>query len=185
MQIETLRLSLSRFEYSDVNALFSYASNPCVAKTTSWNPHVSVKDSASFIEFVNSRASLETGKVFWAWAIRKKEDSIAIGSIGFSQKSESEGRLDYALAESEWGKGIATEASVAIIDWAFKNLSGLKFIRSGGLSTNLASLRVMEKCRMRLEKRYRARFRKFNGEVREVTEYLITREEFMAICLES
>lgn len=176
--IRSSRLILSGFEESDAADVYYYASSPNVAKTVSWNEHTSEQDSRDFIRLVRSRSSLESGKVRVAFAIRKQEDQLAIGSISFDQHSMQEGRIDYALAETHWGKGIVTEAARAVIYWAFHYLPELTAVRSGGLSKNLASIRVMEKCGMRLDKRYSIRFPKFNNEKLEVSEYIVTRMEF-------
>jgi len=176
--LRTSRLLLSAFQSADAEAVYHYASNPNVAKTVSWNRHSSKEDSAGFIQFVRSKYCFKKGKLFHCWAIRKKEDAVAIGSISFIQLSERVGRVDYALSESEWGNGIVTEAANAVIDWAFQAILELQVVKSGGLSENAASLRVMEKCGMRLEKNYRVRFPKFNNEEREVSDYKVTREAF-------
>lgn len=52
--------------------------------------------------------------------------------------------LRYALARSAWGKGIATEASAAVIDDAFGRL-GKPAIIAGVVPHNLPSMRVMDR----------------------------------------
>jgi ribosomal-protein-alanine N-acetyltransferase len=176
--IKTTRLVLNAFRATDAQAVYNYASNPNVAKTVSWEAHGSIDDSLRFIKFTRDKCSFESGNIFHCWAIRKSDDDLAIGSISFSQPSEISGRIDYALAESEWGQGIMSEATLSVIRWGFDTIPQLRVIKSGGLSENTASLRVMEKCGMRLEKTYRVQFAKFNNEEREISDYCLTREEF-------
>jgi RimJ/RimL family protein N-acetyltransferase len=58
--------------------------------------------------------------------------------------------LGYRLARSAWGKGYATEATIAVRDHAFTSL-GMKRLIAIIDPSNLASVRVAEKLGMRFE----------------------------------
>jgi ribosomal-protein-alanine N-acetyltransferase len=156
--------------------VFAYARNPNVARTTSWVAHRSTADSQAFVDF----AKAQTAAPSWVWALRLRDDGVAIGSISLRIDAGDPGRahLDYALDERHWGRGLVTEAARAVVGWAFTNLGSLERVASGGLTENLASLRVMEKCGMRRVRVFRMRFRKF-GEAREVAAYEVTRADFL------
>ncbi|MEV4550548.1 GNAT family N-acetyltransferase [Nonomuraea wenchangensis] len=56
--------------------------------------------------------------------------------------------LGYRLHRAAWGKGYATEGSLALIDHAFGEL-GARRVFAQTMAVNLGSRRVMEKCGMR------------------------------------
>src|SRR5262249_23541092 len=143
---------------------------------TSWAAHRSRADSQAFVDFARARTAAPS----WVWAIRLRDDDLAIGSISLEIDAGDPGRarLDYALDEGHWGRGLATEAARAVTDWAFTSMASLARVASGGLTENLASLRVMENCGMSRVRTYRAYFRKFGAE-REVAEYEVARADFL------
>ena len=53
--------------------------------------------------------------------------------------------IGYWLSSDYWGKGYATEAVHALIDYAFTDL-GYDALHAGARVTNPASRRVLEKC---------------------------------------
>ena len=62
--------------------------------------------------------------------------------------TEDEPELGYRLRKSSWGKGYATEGSLALIDKAFAEL-GARRVFAQTMSVNRGSRRVMEKCGLR------------------------------------
>ena len=73
MILETERLILRRWEESDAEDLYKYASNPDVGPIAGWPPHQSLDESKDVIKNVFN------GKE--AYAICLKEDGKAIGAI--------------------------------------------------------------------------------------------------------
>lgn len=61
---------------------------------------------------------------------------------------ESDRELGYRLRKSMWGRGLATEGSLAIIDHGFGDL-GLERIWAQTMTVNNRSRRVMERCGLR------------------------------------
>jgi len=59
-----------------------------------------------------------------------------------------EPELGYRLRTSAWGRGYATEGSLALIDRAFADL-GARRVFARTMTVNLASRRVMDKCGLR------------------------------------
>lgn len=53
-------------------------------------------------------------------------------------------RLGYVIAESSWGKGIATELVAGLVEWAVAS-TGIVSISGGVAPGNLASARVLGK----------------------------------------
>jgi ribosomal-protein-alanine N-acetyltransferase len=148
----TPRLFLSPFTPADKDAVFEYASNPKVAATVTWHAHETTADSLAFIEFISSKINLDSERPFVAWAIRDPlQQNSAIGSMSFSQFSSIAGQIDYALAETYWGRGIMTEAATAVRDFSFQTYPKLVRLQATCLVENTGSRKVMEKIGMRFE----------------------------------
>jgi len=62
--------------------------------------------------------------------------------------------LGYALAQSHWGKGYATEAAQALIDWVFANTKAVR-IQAHCISEHATSMRVLQKIGMQHEGTFR------------------------------
>jgi ribosomal-protein-alanine N-acetyltransferase len=83
--------------------------------------------------------------------------------------------LGYWLGESYWGRGIATRAVRAIIQWAFESLA-LERIQARVFDSNVASCRVLEKAGFTREGRLRSSVLKLNL-VMDLLVYAILRDE--------
>jgi ribosomal-protein-alanine N-acetyltransferase len=79
-----------------------------------------------------------------------KEDGEFIGWCGLDHREPSQPNavLFYLLKKEHWGKGLATEAAKAVLEYAFCEL-GLAQIDGGAAAENVSSRRVMEKAGMR------------------------------------
>ncbi len=163
-ELETSRLRLTSFSPCDQEAVFTYASNPKVARYTAWDAHITIADSLSWIEFVLGRQNNTHGQLHCPWAIRRKENETALGCITFSQTSESKGRIDYVLSESEWKSGLMTEAASQVLTWVFSNVPEIDEIESGCLTENIASCALLGKCGMTRRKTEHHHFEKFGSQ---------------------
>lgn len=115
---------------------------------------------------------------FGLWAVIDRESGVLLGECGLRYRDQAQDRngqveLSYGLAQSAWGRGLATEASRAALDYGFR-VVGLAEIVAIAKAANLGSHRVMEKLGMHLAKTWS---RDGIGRV----EYLIRAEEFPAI----
>jgi [ribosomal protein S5]-alanine N-acetyltransferase len=77
------------------------------------------------------------------FAIARKSDSYAIGTIGIGWKDEAY-TLGYWVGRSYWGCGVATEAGRAIVPFGFEIFEPEE-IRAGRFVDNPASGRVLTK----------------------------------------
>jgi len=179
--LTTLRLTLSSFNHlTDTSAVFAYASDPEVARFTSWMPHNSPAESAAWIDGIKGSDSVESGRRHHCWAIRMRgSDGTAVGAVEFVQGPADVARIDYALARPQWGKGLMTEAVTAVLEWAFRELPELTSVRSGGLAANVGSIRVMQKCGLVLEGSETLVFAKFGGAKREVLHHQVSRDTWV------
>jgi ribosomal-protein-alanine N-acetyltransferase len=98
-----------------------------------------------------------------AWAVgmfvlERPEDSRVLGRAGFLRWDPetweiggSETELGWGLAREHWGQGYATEAALALRDWAFER-RGLSRLISLIQHGNMPSVRVAEKIGETLER---------------------------------
>lgn len=86
------------------------------------------------------------------FAVERKEDGVFMGTVGlnsvefkapFTPATEIAWRLDYEF----WGKGYATEAANAVLEYGFDK-QGLKEIVSFTVRDNTGSVQVMKKIGM-------------------------------------
>ena len=97
-----------------------------------------------------------------------------IGWIGIGEvDSQDKGDLDfgYALLRDFWRQGLMTESLKAVIDYCFKSLP-IHRITGECEEVNLASMKVMEKAGMTLQKRYLAED-KTSGKLKEKLRFYI------------
>ena len=141
MILETERLILRRWEESDAENLYKYASNPDVGPIAGWPPHQSLDESKDVIKNVLN------GKE--AYAICLKEDGKAIGAIelklnGHTDMTEKddECELGYWIGKPFWGQGLMPEAANELLRYAFEDMSK---VWCGYYEGNIKSKRVQEK----------------------------------------
>ena len=77
-------------------------------------------------------------------AILDRQTGGYLGEVGLFVTPMGPLALRYALARQAWGRGYATEASVAVIDDAFDGL-GLHRLLAGVIASNAASVKVVAK----------------------------------------
>lgn len=151
---------------SDVDSLARYANNHKIwLNLRDAFPHPYTKHDAR--EFI--RASLQrTPETTLAIAV----DGEAVGSIGFVLHPDVErvsAEIGYWLAEPLWGRGITTQALVAVTAHAIA-AHGLTRIYAVPFAWNAASCRVLEKAGYVLEARLRRSAIK-NGEITDQFQY--------------
>lgn len=83
----------------------------------------------------------------FGFAIEHKIDQVTIGLCGFAGPPDDDGAVEiaYSIAPAYQGKGLATEAAGALIEFALKD-PRVKKICAHTLADANASTRVLEKC---------------------------------------
>ncbi|MEV0390305.1 GNAT family N-acetyltransferase [Nonomuraea sp. NPDC050643] len=141
--LETERLSLRPFAASDEEALFLLHNDPEVMRHLNGGkptPREVIAEQTlpRFIEggFL-AAVERSTGEFLGWFHLRPAKDGPA-----------DEPELGYRLHKAAWGKGYATEGSLALIDKAFGEL-GARRVFAQTMTVNRGSRRVMEKCGLR------------------------------------
>lgn len=89
--------------------------------------------------------------LYWGpWLAFLKTDHTIIGDLGFKGAPDDKGAVEigYGLLAEYRGKGYATEAVAALVDWGWKQ-NGIHKIKAETLVDNQESIRVLEKIGMR------------------------------------
>lgn len=91
--------------------------------------------------------------VFTMYLIREDRSGLAIGGLGFFGPPDQQGyvELGYGLVEPARGKGYATEAVRAALDFARAN--GARYAKADTTPENIPSQRVLEKAGLILTQR--------------------------------
>jgi RimJ/RimL family protein N-acetyltransferase len=143
-QIETERLVLRKPRMDDAPILFrAYMQDPEVTRYTTWRPHQHLSEAEDFI--YNSIAAWEK-EVRFPFVITLKGKDEPFGMIDLHMRGSTVG-LGYVIACSHQRKGYATEATRAIIEWAFQQPTIYRVNASTDVE-NVASQRVLEKAGM-------------------------------------
>lgn len=173
--METKRLELRKFRQSDLFDFFAYTSQEDVGLNAGWKPHEKLSECEMVLEnFIASDEIL---------AIVEKNSQRVIGSIGLHvderfRRGIACRELGYCMNHDYWGKGYMSEAVRAVLMIGFINMH-LEIITCGHYPENERSRRVIEKSGFTYEGLIRCHSRLYNGEVKDLCQYSLTREEYM------
>lgn len=150
LPIETSRLILRNWEFSDVPSAYEYARDPVVVRYMPWGPNT-LEQTRDFIRKVRRCRQIKPRRAF-ELAVLLKSDNRVIGGCGLRIKNPilREGDLGYAFNQLYWGQGYATEATRALIQFGFTKLK-LHRLWATCDQKNRASARVLEKAGLRYE----------------------------------
>ena len=87
---------------------------------------------------------------WWNWLVVRQENGEAVGSVAFGGKPDAAGAvlIGYAMYPGHEGRGYATEAVKAMVEWAFAQ-PGVKTVRALAPVWNTPAVHVAEKVGMR------------------------------------
>ncbi len=148
--IETKRILLRKIKEQDAEAIFNLASHPEVIKHTAALELVKTKeDAVALINLMMERYEMDLPT---RWAMVDKASNMVIGICGFVAYNSSfcRGEIGYALNYEYWGKGFATEAAQAVIQFGFEHMN-LNRIEATVDPDNHGSVHVIEKVGMKFE----------------------------------
>lgn len=164
MKIHTKRLLLVPLGLQFLITTHKYSSDLENTKYMVYLPNIDIEETKSFL--VSAEAEwLKHRPLYYEYAILINNEHIGAVSL-YLNEDYMEGELGWIISKDYWGKGYATEAAEAMIDFGLKHLNIHRFIAHCD-SENVNSYRVMEKLGMKLESKNRGRKNKLSDEVRE------------------
>ncbi|MFV1983928.1 MAG: GNAT family N-acetyltransferase [Thiohalomonadales bacterium] len=143
--ITTSRLTLRPFKKEDSFDVQKLVGNVNVSKSTLSIPHP--YDNKQAKEWIACHQLQWYQKIAANYAIEYSATGDLLGSISLMDIEKSEASLGYWVGEPYWNMGFCTEASTAIIRFAF-NAMGLQKLTANHASNNPASGKVMRKIGM-------------------------------------
>lgn len=158
--LKTSRLVLRPFTVADVDRVADLLNDEAMSRnlrTATW-PY-SRTNAQQWIESLLGAWEAGRSAVFAVCLNRGSEPQL-VGAIGlvFEQPS-NRAELGYWVGRDEWGQGIATEACVSVLDFAFSEL-GIQRVYAECLDRNPASAAVLKKVGMSQEGVLARHFRK-------------------------
>jgi RimJ/RimL family protein N-acetyltransferase len=140
--LATPRLRLRPFSPDDVGVLHTQWTDPDVRRYL-WDGRVIARDEVVAVVEESIAAFASRGSGFWV--IELGTPPVAIGFAGLRPLLDAPDlELYYGLDPRHWGRGYATEASRAVLDYGFDVL-GLDAIPIRTDGPNAASVAVMER----------------------------------------
>ncbi|PYF76980.1 GNAT family N-acetyltransferase [Pedobacter nutrimenti] len=146
--IETKRLYFREILEDDDHNMYELDADPEVHKYLGKKPISKIEEAREVITFIRQQY-IENG--IGRLAIIEKDTNNFVGWGGLKLIKELTNShinyhdLGYRFMKKYWGKGYATESSLAVIDYAFMRLK-LPVIYAIADENNLQSQKVLEKC---------------------------------------
>jgi RimJ/RimL family protein N-acetyltransferase len=153
--LETERLRLRFLTEDDAENLYRLDLDPAVTRYT----HGGLPTPREHVEtsvIPRLLAYYDRGDHFGFYAAEEKETDRFIGWFHFRPCAAvpEEIELGYRLRQDAWGRGYATEGSMALVNRGFEEL-GVPVVVAVAMPENRASIHVMEKIGMTFERAYR------------------------------
>ena len=145
--LATARLRLRPFTDTDADDLFALQSDARVLRYWDSPPWTDRARAGQFI--ARSQEMAEEGA---GVRVAIERDSVFLGWCTFNSWNPDfrSASLGYCLGEAAWGQGYATEATGAVLTWAFDTLD-INRVQAEADTRNAASARVLEKLGFMLE----------------------------------
>lgn len=147
--ISTNRLILRLFQKSDATTVAKLCNNYNIYKSTLYLPYP--YEEADALGWIEQHLENFNRNRLYELAITDKKSGELYGAIGLSNNETfQQGELAYWVGEEYWGKGYATEAAQAMVEFAFE-IKNYHKIFARYFGSNPASGKVMEKIGMKKE----------------------------------
>lgn len=173
--LHTPRLRLRPLDAADAREVQRLAGEFAVADTTLSIPHP-YEDGMAEAWIASLAEELDAGRQV-VFAVTDRATAALYGATGLVLDWEDgRGELGYWIGQAFWGRGYATEAARAVLDFGFHGL-GLQRVFAQHFARNPASGRVLVKLGMRREGTLRRHVRRWHR-FEDVVVYGILREEF-------
>jgi RimJ/RimL family protein N-acetyltransferase len=151
--LQTERLRLHEMTEADAENVYRLNRDPQVVKYVGEPPLTGVEQALGILHSRIFPQYRDHG--VGRWAVVLKTSGAFIGWCGLRYEPEEDAYdLGFRFFQDQWGRGYATEAAQAVLDYGARNLPGAR-IEGKALVENVASIRVLEKIGMRFEGRGR------------------------------
>jgi len=167
--IVTKRLKLRKIKLDDYKKIFAcWTSDKEVSKYVTWDPHKNDEETKMLTKYwIDDYKNEYT----YRWIVTEKDTEEVIGMIDVIHKDLQymTAEVGYCYGSKYWGKGYATEALKAVIEYLHKE--GFPVVYAQHFVSNPASGRVMEKAGMEYEAKLKSRVQTKDGKREDVIIY--------------
>jgi ribosomal-protein-alanine N-acetyltransferase len=138
--LTTERLVLREPVATDAEAILVFRGDPEVQRYNA-EPLRDLAETVQFIELLQAETAANLRR---HWAITL--DGAVVGLIGLHtwEQDHRRAELGYDMAREYWGRGLATEAGRAVIQFGFTTMA-LHRIEAGTIADNVRSVRLLER----------------------------------------
>jgi RimJ/RimL family protein N-acetyltransferase len=152
--LRTERLDLRPHLESDLEVFHATRSDPEVARYLHDEP-MTLEQAREKLAARLAALQLDAEDDWLATVIVERSSSAVVGDVGLCWRSVEHrtGEVGFIVRPAYQGRGYATEAARALIDWGFR-VFGLHRVIGRTEARNAASARVLERLGMRLEGRF-------------------------------
>jgi len=143
--LETPRLLLRKKVVEDAPFFFELNADPLVTRYTGDCAFKDLQEAEGIVKYVIGQYE-KNG--YGRWMVIEKATGNPLGWCGLKYLEESgETDLGYRFMQKYWGKGFATEASLACLEYGF-NILNLERIIGRAVKENVDSINVLKKTGM-------------------------------------
>ncbi len=148
-ELHTERLHLRKMKVSDSPSLFKIWSDPEVTKFMNINCFTDENQAKDMIKLLDEFSQDNKAIRF---SIIEMDSNEIIGSCGFNflDYENAKAEIGYDIAKAFWGRGYASEAICALLDYAFSSLK-LNRIEAKVEPENVKSVKVLQKLNFTFE----------------------------------
>lgn len=148
--IETERLILRRFEYTDDEAMLKYWISDEKIQSLYSEPIYTTKEAVK--ELLDKYIGSYEREDYYRWAIIEKDSMECIGQIAYFLVDNKNhfAEIEYCIGSDFQRQGLATEATKAVIAYGFEKMN-LHRVQICTKTINAPSKRVIEKCGLTYE----------------------------------
>ncbi|MFP4287282.1 MAG: GNAT family N-acetyltransferase [Candidatus Izemoplasmataceae bacterium] len=174
--IYTKRLLLRPLRKQDAKSIYAYAKREDVGPSAGWVPHTSIQDTYEFIDYALHKRKLNQPGV---WVIIEQTTDRLIGTIEIHSYQGYKAEIGFVLHPNCWNQGYITEASLAVMVYAFEELK-LSRLAYHHFLDNYASRRVREKLGFHIEGIKRKGFKHGDGTILDEVVASFTKDDYKA-----
>lgn len=146
VHLETYRFILRDIEFTDAKDIFELDSDPDVHEFLGKKPIKTIEEAKTIIDYIRKQyQDYGIGR----WAIIDKKNQAFVGWTGIKYETVLRTEFDYydlgyRLKKKYWGKKIATETALAVVDYGFNQLK-LNQIGGAADEDHIVSNKILQK----------------------------------------
>lgn len=142
--LSATRVELRPLTAADVDAVLALWTDP-VLRRLLWNGELVT--AAQVLETIAASTADFASRRFGLWGLYARADDALVGFFGARSAPGSAPELVYGLRPAWWGKGLASEAGVVVLEYLFTTL-GHAEVQAATDPPNRASMRLLERIGM-------------------------------------